>query len=397
MLTFVNKDIQMKIIEVTNKKTTQDFLNLPWFIYKEDKNWIPHLKQDIEKVFDPTKNKAHSKGKIIRWILKNDANKTIGRIAAFINYDLANSFKQPTGGVGFFECINDKDSAFLLFDTAKKWLIKNEMEAMDGPINFGEKNMFWGLLTENFTDPNSYGMNYNPPYYQNLFEDYGFKVYYKQLMSKRDMNVPVQDVFVEKSERLMKRKEYSISNVRNLSLKQTAENFRTVYNDAWAGHDNFKSMDIKTANEIMQTLKPIYDKDIMVFVYYKDTPIAFYINIPELNEIFKYVNGNLNWLGKLKFLYHKWKQTPTTMVGIVFGVSRKFQGRGVEGAMIKWSQENIVSLNRYNETVLTWIGDFNPKMLKISDYLGAKVYRKYHTYRYLFDRNIPFERHPILE
>jgi hypothetical protein len=397
MLTFVNKDIQMKIIEVTNKKTTQDFLNLPWFIYKEDKNWIPHLKQDIEKVFDPTKNKAHSKGKIIRWILKNDANKTIGRIAAFINYDLANSFKQPTGGVGFFECINDKDSAFLLFDTAKKWLIENEMEAMDGPINFGEKNMFWGLLTENFTDPNSYGMNYNPPYYQNLFEDYGFEVYYKQLMSKRDMNVPVQDVFVEKSERLMKRKEYSISNVRNLSLKQTAENFRTVYNDAWAGHDNFKSMDIKTANEIMQTLKPIYDKDIMVFVYYKDTPIAFYINIPELNEIFKYVNGNLNWLGKLKFLYHKWKQTPTTMVGIVFGVSRKFQGRGVEGAMIKWSQENIVSLNRYNETVLTWIGDFNPKMLKISDYLGAKVYRKYHTYRYLFDRNIPFERHPILE
>ena len=85
------------------------------------------------------------------------------------------------------------------------------------------------------------------------------------------------------------------------------------------------------------------------------------------------------------------------MVGIVFGVSRKFQGRGVEGAMIKWSQENIVTLNRYNETVLTWIGDFNPKMLKISDYLGAKVYRKYYTYRYLFDRNIPFERHPILE
>jgi hypothetical protein len=397
MLIFANKDIQMKIIEVTNKKTTQDFLNLPWFIYKDDKNWIPHLIQDIEKVFDPTKNKAHSKGKVIRWVLKDDSNKAIGRIAAFINYDLANSFKQPTGGLGFFECINDKDAAFLLFDTAKQWLIENEMEAMDGPINFGEKNMFWGLLTENFTDPNSYGMNYNPPYYQNLFEDYGFEVYYKQLMSKRDMSVPVQDVFVEKSERLMKRKEYSISNVRNLSLKQIAENFRTVYNDAWAGHDNFKSMDLKTANEIMQTLKPIYDKDIMVFVYYKETPIAFYINIPELNEIFKYVNGNLNWLGKLKFLYYQWKKPPTTMVGIVFGVSRKFQGRGVEGAMIKWSQENIVTLNRYNETVLTWIGDFNPKMLKISDYLGAKVYRKYHTYRYLFDRSIPFERHPILE
>ena len=56
MLTFVSKDIQMKIIEVTNKQTTHDFLNLPWLIYKNDKNWIPHLKQDIEKVFDPKQN-----------------------------------------------------------------------------------------------------------------------------------------------------------------------------------------------------------------------------------------------------------------------------------------------------------------------------------------------------
>ena len=397
MLIFVNKDIQMKIIEVTNKKTVQDFLNLPWFIYKDDKNWIPHLKQDVEKVFDPNKNKAHNNGKIIRWILIDDNNKVIGRIAAFINYKLANTFDQPTGGTGFFECINDKDAAFLLFNTAKKWLAENEMEAMDGPINFGEKNMFWGLLIENFIDPNSYGMNYNPAYYQSLFEDYGFKVYYKQLMCKRDMHVPVQDVFVEKSERLMKRKEYSISNVRNMSIPEIAENFRTVYNDAWGGHNNFKMMDLKTANSIMRTLKPIYDKDIMVFVFYKETPIAFYINIPELNEIFKYVNGNLNWLGKLKFLYYKWRKPPTTMVGIVFGVSRKFQGKGVEGAMIKWSQENIVTLNRYNQTVLTWIGDFNPKMLKISEYLGADVYRKYHTYRYLFDQTIPFERAPILE
>ena len=334
----------MNIIEVVTKSQKQSFLALARTLYKNDPNFACPLDGEINGIFDPKENSFFKHGEAIRWILSDDNGKVIGRIAAFINTNKAFSFDQPTGGCGFFECIEDKDAAFLLFDTAKEWLKEKGMEAMDGPINFGEKNMFWGLLTENFTDPNSYGMNYNPPYYQNLFEDYGFEVYYKQLMSKRDMSVPVQDVFVEKSERLMKRKEYSISNVRNLSLKQIAENFRTVYNDAWAGHDNFKSMDLKTANEIMQTLKPIYDKDIMVFVYYKETPIAFYINIPELNEIFKYVNGNLNWLGKLKFLYYQWKKPPTTMVGIVFGVSRKFQGRGVEGAMIKWSQENIVTL-----------------------------------------------------
>lgn len=397
MLTFVSKDIQMKIIEVTNKQTTNDFLNLPWLIYKNDKNWIPHLKQDIEKVFDPKQNKAHVNGKIIRWILKDNSNKTIGRIAAFINYEIANSYQQPTGGLGIFECINDKTAVFLLFDTAKDWLLKNGMEAMDGPINFGEKNMFWGLLTENFDDLSSYGMNYNPPYYKELFEEYGFQIYYKQLMYKREMDTPLNQTFIDKYERLFSRKDYSISNVRKLSVNQIAENFRLVYNDAWGGHDNFKAMDLKTAQEIMQTLKPIYDKDIMIFVYYKNTPIAFFINIPELNELFKHVNGNLNWWGKLKFLYYKHTTKPTTMVGIVFGVSRKYQGKGIEAAMIKWSQEHIAPLNRYNQIVLTWIGDFNPKMLKVSEQLGAKVYRTYHTYRYLFDRTVVFERCQIME
>lgn len=381
----------MDIIEVTDKKTIKDFLNLPYSIYKNDPNWIPHLKQDIEKVFDPKQNKAHTNGKIVRWILKKD-NKTIGRVAAFINYE-----KPKNGGIGFFECINNQDAANLLFNISKTWLVENGSEHMDGSINFGEKNMFWGILTENFTDPNSYSMNYNPSYYNDLFKSYGFEVYYNQLMYKRDIDTPVREVFLRKYDRIIEDDNYSIENAKRLSLNEIADNFRKVYNGAWGGHDGFKEMHEKTARKIMQSLKPVYDPEIMVFVYYNKKPIAFYINIPELNEIFKYVNGDLNWLGKLKFLYHKWSKTPKTMVGIVFGVDKEFQGKGVEGAMIKWSQLNIAGKTQYNKTVLTWIGDFNPKMLKVCDNLGAKVYRKYATYRFLFDREKTFTRCPLID
>tara|TARA_B100000809_G_C15050286_1_gene498702 strand:+ start:70 stop:1215 length:1146 start_codon:yes stop_codon:yes gene_type:complete len=381
----------MDIIEVTDKKTIKDFLNLPYDIYKTDKNWIPHLKQDIEKVFDPSQNKAHANGKVIRWILK-DKNIIIGRVAAFINNEKPNN-----GGIGFFECINDQEAANKLFNTAKDWLVQNGAEFMDGSINFGEKNMFWGILTENFTDPNSYSMNYNPPYYNDLFKSYGFEVYYNQLMYKRDLDTPVRDVFLRKYDRIIEDPNYTIENAKGLSLNEIADNFRKVYNGAWGGHDDFKEIPEKTAHKIMHSLKPVYDPEIMVFVYYKKDPIAFYINIPELNEIFKYVNGNLNWLGKIKFLYHKWKKTPKTMVGIVFGVDKKFQGKGVEGAMIKWSQLNIAQKTQFDRTVLTWIGDFNPKMLKVCDNLGATVYRKYATYRFLFDRKKPFTRCPLID
>jgi GNAT superfamily N-acetyltransferase len=168
-----------------------------------------------------------------------------------------------------------------------------------------------------------------------------------------------------------------------------------VYNNAWGGHHGFKKMEMHQAQGIIRSLKPVIDRDIIIFAFYDGQPIGFYVNIPELNQIFKYVNGNLNWIGKLKFLWHKWKGTPDIMVGLVFGVDRSFHGKGVEGALIKYAEEFIVPMNRYETTTLTWIGDFNPKMLKIAENLGASKHRTLHTYRYLFDREKEFKRAPM--
>ena len=48
--------------------------------------------------------------------------------------------------MGFFECINDESVAFAMFDKCKAWLQERGMEAMDGPINFGERDRWWGLV-----------------------------------------------------------------------------------------------------------------------------------------------------------------------------------------------------------------------------------------------------------
>lgn len=389
----------MRAVVVTNSSTLKDFHKVPEIIYASDSNYIPHLKQDIDKIFNPKKNKLlrHKNGKAIRWIFYNDDNQLVGRVAAFINPKTAFKEKQPTGGIGFFESINNQETANFIFDTAKNWLIEQGMEAMDGPINLGERNQFWGCLTKNFTDPNSYGMNYNPPYYPELFENYGFKTFFEQYLYKRPVLMPIQEVFVRKNENLRKKHGVRVDNFVNKSLEQAAQDFLTVYNSAWGGYADYQPMKLEVAQKIMNSLKPIIDKKILFFAYHDETPIGFFINIPELNEIFKYVNGDLNWLGKLKFLYHKWKGTPKTMVGIVFGVSREWHGKGVEGAMIDWAGSYVTKNTNYKEIVMTWIGDFNPKMLRVCENLGATRYREMKTYRFLFDRNKPFERYPMVE
>lgn len=387
----------MRLVEVKKPRHIGLFHRLPFEIYKGNKAWIPHLKQDIEKIFDPRRNKLFKEGgQAIRWLLEDEAGHVVGRVAAFINPKTAYTFKQPTGGIGFFECINDQQAANLLFEACKEWLAERGMQAMDGPINFGEKLQFWGLLIKNFEDPTTYGMNYNPPYYRELFENYGFKLYYNQLLWWRDLLVPAQEVFVRKSEMLLRDPEIKVTNIRGWSAETFARNFMEVYNDAWGGHEGFKTISFEQALKTFKAMKPVYDPDIIIFAFKKDRPIGFYINLPELNQIFRYVNGNLNWWGKLVFLWHKWKRTPTTMYGLIFGVVKDYQGKGVEGAMIKFAETDIVPLGRYKDTVLTWIGDFNPKMIRVCENLSAVNYRTFATYRYLFDLSAPFERAPII-
>lgn len=394
----------MKIAEADAGQHLHQWMRLPWRIYANDSNWVPHLKQDVEKVFDPGLNKLlqeradRKAGRIKRWVLYDDAGQAAGRIAAFIDPKTAWTDKQqPTGGCGFFECIDDQKAANLLFGTARDWLQAQGMEAMDGPVNLGERNMFWGLLIENFTDPPIYGTNYNPPYYVRLFEAYGFQVYFKQLFFRRSALTPVQPVFHRKYRQFQDDPAISVRDVRGMSAEKLAEDFRTVLNAAWVDHANFKPMPQEVALKTIKQMKPVLDPRIVVFVYHKEQPIAFFVNLPELNEIFRHVDGNLNWLGKLKFLWHKWKGTAKTMTGIVFGVVKEWQGKGVEGVMIVHLSKWLMETGRYNDTVLTWIGDFNPKMLRVCEGLGAENYRTLATYRYLFDRSKPFARLPLIE
>ena len=158
----------MQLAEVKDRESERDFLKVNIIINSNDPNYIQPLDKDILDVFDVKKNKTFRHGEAIRWLLKDDDGKLIGRIAAFVNKKYKNKGDDgPVGGIGFFDCINDQAAADMLFDVAKHWLIQKGMQSMDGPINFGERDRWWGLLVKGF-EPPVYCLNYNQPYYQAL-------------------------------------------------------------------------------------------------------------------------------------------------------------------------------------------------------------------------------------
>lgn len=386
----------MELIEVTTPALARQFLDVNVLLNKNNPNYIRPLDKDIEEVFDKNKNKAFRFGEATRWILKDDSGNPIGRIAAFTNKKYRNKGDEfPVGGIGFFDCINDAEASRQLFDVAKHWLLQRGMEAMDGPINFGERDRWWGLVTEGYQSP-LYCMNYNPPYYKDLFENYGFRTFFNQVCFGVDPKKAMSPKTVQRHADVAKDPGFKADWMRTNDIEKYADAFTTVYNKAWAGHGGLKEMKKEQARQLFRKMKPVMDPKVLWFVYYKDEPIAIFINLPDLNQWFGKLNGKFSLYHKLKFLWIKATVPCTKFTGLVFGVVPEFQGKGVDSYMINEAYHVVKDLS-YTDYEMQWIGDFNPKMINVAENFGDTFRtRQLTTFRYLFDQTREYKRHPIL-
>ena len=385
----------MKIIEVNNKKTIKDFLDTAKILYKGDKFWVCPLDQEIETIFDSSKNVFFSHGEATRWVLKNDKDELIGRVAAFINTKKANNYAQPTGGMGFFECINDKNAAYLLFDTCKSWLEERGMEAMDGPINFGENDRFWGLLVEGFMHP-GYGMQYHHPYYKELFESYGFEFYFEQVSNHLNLKKPFPERFWKIAEWVSKKKEFQFEHFQFANTEKYINDLKKVYDTAWAYHENFTPIEESDLRNTLNNAKSIIEEEFIWFAYHEGEPIAFLVMFPDINQVLKHLNGKMNFLNKIKFANLIKKKTITRARIVIMGVVPKFQKSGIESAIF-WNLDKIMKPKpHYTEIELSWVGDFNPKMRALHESVGAIFGKRHITYRKLFKEELEHKRSTII-
>ncbi len=388
----------MKLVEVNDRETEREFIGLNAQMNSGNPCYIRPLDNEVRDVFDAAKNKYFKGGEAKRWLLKEDG-KTVGRIAAFIYPKYKNKGTEfLTGCVGFFDCVDDQEAANTLFDAAKEWLQSKGTEAMDGPVNFGDRDKWWGLMVEGFDKEPMYGMAFNPSYYEKLFEQYGFRNYYNQYYYAIDVQSPLPQRFIDRHTKFSAKKDYSARHVSLKNLEKHAEEFAMVYNAAWAQHGEAKEITKEQVVKLFNQMKLIMDERIIWFAYYKDEPIAMWINIPDLNQYFKHFNGRFGLLEKLRLLWMKKMGANRSFTGVAFGVVPKFQALGIDSYMIYEGSLVIQGKRLYDIYEMGWAGDWNPKMINIYKAIGAAQSRHMVTYRYIFNESKnPFERHPVME
>lgn len=386
----------MQLIEVTDKKTQKLFHKVPHLIYKDDPNWACPLEGMVENVFDPLKNPSFKRGEAVRWILLDEKQNPVGRIAAFYNLDKAKIFEQPTGGCGFFECVNNQEVANKLFDAARDWLMSKGMEAMDGPVNFGENYMNWGLLADGFM-PQGFGMPYNPPYYVKLFENYGFQIYFKQFSYHLDTTLPeLPERFWKVAEWVAKKPQFSFRHFSWKEKEKFIDDFASVYDNAWRFHEHFKPIDKDDLKDFINNAKFLIEEDLIWFAYHEGEPIALFVAVPDFNQILAKLKGRITLWNLPRVMWLKWRKTMTRTRSLIIGIVPKFQRSGIDAAIFWHLRPVMYRKPWYTEMELSWAGDFNPKIVALYESVGGKKMKTHFTMRYLFDRNKPFTRAPFI-
>lgn len=382
--------IMYHVVEVKNRKQKEEFLRLPALLYKreDDDKWISPLYSDTRNFFNPRKNPLFKEGEACRWLLYDVNKNLIGRIAAFYWKNSGLNGKTPMGYFGFFECANDKWGSQRIFQKAQEWLRKKGMKGMEGPFHLGGPGFFTGSLIRGFFEP-IYGAPYNFSFYNDLFLNYGFE---------KALNTETYRISLSPSNRwkfLGKQTPDFLHDLRYRTeiydpkkCEKFAADFTEIFNRVWADFPGMAPMTLKRAKCRCRLLRPVLVRKTIFFVYFEEKPIAFFIAIPNVQQVMKHFKGKYNFFERL-FMWFivKVLKRISTLSGLIYGVIPEFRHQGLEAVMLNSLYEGVKSEKwRFTELMIGRIGDFAPEMKKVVQQLNGKLYHRYVTFQLLFDK-----------
>jgi hypothetical protein len=369
--------MSISIHEVSDRRQLNQFVDLPWQIYRQDKNWVPPLKMSVKALFS-NKHPFYTSSQMKNFVAEIDG-KVMARISAIVNHTHNQFHAEKCGFWGFFECHPDHpELAEKLFSQAEGWLKSQGMETIRGPIS-PSTNYECGLLIEGFDDPPQLMMTYNPKSYQTMIEKLGYTKAMDLLAYNMPLNLPMSERIV----RIAKKCEQSANiTYRRIDMKQWDKEIRImldIYNNAWEKNWGFVPMSseefLHTANDLKMVVRP----EMILFAMVKGEPAGFIVSLPDFNQIFKKIpSGNLFPFGIFKLLTGKKKINRVRT--LTMGVKRQFQHLGLGSLLYQKAQKDLLDLKQFDEVEMSWILENNIPMNKALILMGAKIYKRYRLF-----------------
>lgn len=352
-------------------------IDFPYKLYADNPYWIGMLRRDVAHTLSPRKNPFFEHGEIQPFVATNDRGEVVGTIAAIVNGMHLKKYDDGVGFFGFFECVEDYGVAHALLEHASDWLRSRGLTGVRGPTN-PSLNDIAGLLVDGFDREPSLMMPYNPPYYSEYLERYGFE----RAMTMWAYYVHKKYVQMDKIRRgvdIVKRRNPSLS-IRTLDLTRfdaEAKAILDIYNEAWANNWGHVPMTEREFAGLAKMMKQVVDPNIVFIVEDAGVPVAFTLALPDMNKALRHVkDGRLlpkglpTLLGYAKFggIYE--------CRNLLMGVLPAYRGRGLDAMM------NLELMTRgpehgYDACEMSWVLDSNQVLKNSLDAMGAVVDKQY--------------------
>lgn len=364
---------------VTTSSERKAFLKFPYQHYKGDECFVPPLLIDQKKLINTQKNPFYQHADIELFLAERNG-KTIGRIAAIDNQAYNEYHNTKTGFFGFFECVNDKEVASLLFRVAKDWLRNRDLNSVIGPANPGMMDVV-GTLIDGFDRLPVLLYPYNHSYYDSLIKSCGFE-------KEVDMyNYWVKDTGVD-LERLNRgkkiiEKRYPSFRLRTVNMKEIekeGERIRQIFNKSWADNWGFVPITKPEFKHLIKDLKLIVDPNFIYLVEVDGNTVGFSIALPDWNRALRYLkNGRLLPTGIFKLLYHKYKidRLRTALMGVL----PEYRNAGFDAMMHRETTVKCLESDRLEGSEIGWILETNTPMIRVAEKVNGVRKQTYRMYR----------------
>lgn len=367
-----------QIKQVVTKKDLASFIDFPHELFKDDVNYVPELHIAQRDLLSPGKHPFHDHSEVKLYLAYN-GNKITGRIAAILNNNHNQYKNRKDGFFGFFDVINDQETASLLINTAASWLKEKDATTMIGPVN-PSTNEPCGLLVEGFDSPPVAMMTYNKPYYAALLQGAGLA---KQtdLLAYHLGTDTVEKRTLQLKDTLLKRLKNNDIIIRNINLKDfknEVDRLLSVYNDAWAENTGFVPMTTAEFKYLAKDLKMILDKDFCLIAEHKGKVIGFALAIPDINQLLiKIKRGRLFPTGIFKLLFGLKKVNYVRVLAL--GVTPPYRKAGIEACFYSEIIEKAAA-KKMTGGEASWILEHNELMNNGLKKLNASVYKRYRIF-----------------
>ena len=366
----------MQIETVSDKKGLDLFIRFPWAVYEGNPNWVPPLISEMQFILGEENPFFHHAE--AAHFLARKAGTVVGRISAIIDRNYINTHSEQAGFFGFFECLPDPAAACGLLDAASRWLKERDIEVMRGPMN-PSTNDECGFLLEGFDSPPMIMMPYTPQYYLDHMERCGME-------KSRDLYAYISVIpEVSAGGRLERLASGVHARVPGLTVRPAnMKNFRRdleivkdIYNSAWSHNWGFVPMTDEEIESMAKRLKPLIAPELLIMVEVNGDPAAFFMALPDYNQVFRKMNGRLGPVGLMKFLWYSRKIRDIRV--LTMGVKEEYRKKGIEGLLYLESFKAAMKKG-YERAEMSWILEDNVLMRRGCELMGGKLYKKYRIY-----------------